>query len=523
MAHTLSITSAAFTTISLTTTNKRLLGYVPGRGPGLTITETIEVMFEETTIPDFEAAVRDIEQAIKLAERRYDTRRGNRVYLTFQPTNSAASYRAEIVREGPNAPAGAVVYPPETLSWPWGTYKIRAQIILTRVNYWTASSESELSLSNYGGSGTGGQDLYNFHGAAVFGPEVTVSFTAPDTISDSGSGFGIFTAGDIISLRGSTSNDGIYTVATAAAGAITVNEGTVQNEIAGDAISIYAIQNYIDIAAAALDGDLPAAARLQVTNSDAVTLETLWIGQAFISDGDAFAHILEVGDSDTGADVPDATSSSGIKRQYAISDVEAKITAWTLPSAMLQAAAGGYFRVIARFAAATGITQVKWRLKLTYSGSTLWQGDPVLFDDTYAAISRIIREIDTIQLPPNTSGDLTPTDLILELWGVRTGAAITVDIDCLALVALDGFRRLRSIDGVLQNSVLIDDGILGNVYQEVSSQDIVDITGAGKPITLWPNVDHRLIFLQHALTANTAARDREASIRIYYRPRKSAL
>jgi len=523
MAHTLNITSAAFTTINLTAGNRRLLGYVPGSSSGPTITETIEVIFEEVTIPDFMAAVRLIEQAIRLAERRADKRRGERVYLNFQPTNAAAEYRAEIVRERPGVPAGMVVYPPETLSWPWGTYKIRAQIILTRVNEWTASAETELSLANGGGSGAGGRVIYNYHTAAVIGPIITISFTAPDTITDAGAGFGGLVAGGVISLRGSTINDGIYTLATVAAGVITVNEGTIQNEIAGDNVSIYDIQNYVDIAAASIDGDLPAPIRIEFTNTDAVTLETLWMGLANIGDPWAFAHILEIGDSDTGVDAPDATSSSGIKRQYAIGAANAKVTAWTVPSATLDAAAAGLFRLITRFAAATAITEVRWSFKLTYLGSTLWESGQVLFDDTYAAISRIVREIDTVQLPPDDLQGLTPTDLTLELWAVRTGAAVTVDIDCVAPVPLDSFRRIRSIDGVLQNSILIDDGILGTVYQSVSGEIVKDLAVSGKPLLLWPNADHRIIFLQHALTANTAAHDRSASVRIYYRPRKSAL
>lgn len=66
----------------------------------------------------------------------------------------------------------------------------------------------------------------------------TISFTAPDTISDSGSGFGIFAIGDIIEVEGTASNDGIYELATVAAGSMTTVEQTIATEGAGASMTI---------------------------------------------------------------------------------------------------------------------------------------------------------------------------------------------------------------------------------------------------------------------------------------------
>jgi hypothetical protein len=57
-----------------------------------------------------------------------------------------------------------------------------------------------------------------------------ITYTAPDTISDSNSGLGVFASGDIIEITGSTSNDGIYEVDTVAAGSITLIEQTIATE-----------------------------------------------------------------------------------------------------------------------------------------------------------------------------------------------------------------------------------------------------------------------------------------------------
>lgn len=68
----------------------------------------------------------------------------------------------------------------------------------------------------------------------------TISFTAPDTISDSGLGLGIFSVGDYIRVSGSTGglNDGIYQVDTVAAGTITLIEQTITTQGAGPSVTL---------------------------------------------------------------------------------------------------------------------------------------------------------------------------------------------------------------------------------------------------------------------------------------------
>lgn len=58
----------------------------------------------------------------------------------------------------------------------------------------------------------------------------TITFTAPDIIDDSANGFGSFVSGMVIQVEGSTSNDGIYTVDTSAAGQLTLIEQTIGTE-----------------------------------------------------------------------------------------------------------------------------------------------------------------------------------------------------------------------------------------------------------------------------------------------------
>ena len=84
--------------------------------------------------------------------------------------------------------------------------------------------EQTISLETAGGSVT--LDSY------------TISFTAPDTITDSSSGFGIFSSGDTIEVTGTTGQDGTYVIDTAAAGTLTLIEQTITTEAAVTGTSI---------------------------------------------------------------------------------------------------------------------------------------------------------------------------------------------------------------------------------------------------------------------------------------------
>lgn len=72
---------------------------------------------------------------------------------------------------------------------------------------------------------------------------ITIAFvnSDPDTITDSGNGFLLagFRSGDKITVSGSTSNDGTYTIASVTAGTITLDvSDSLVNEDAGDYVII---------------------------------------------------------------------------------------------------------------------------------------------------------------------------------------------------------------------------------------------------------------------------------------------
>lgn len=69
-------------------------------------------------------------------------------------------------------------------------------------------------------------------GASPAGTAV-LSFTAPDTITDTANTLGNFTSGMLIQIEGTTANDGIYEIDTAAVGSITTIEQTITTEAVG--------------------------------------------------------------------------------------------------------------------------------------------------------------------------------------------------------------------------------------------------------------------------------------------------
>ena len=93
-------------------------------------------------------------------------------------------------------------------------------------------------ISNGGSNGAGERQPQQSNTRSV--PAITgtgISFTNPATIADSGNGLGIFRAGDRIEISG-PSNRGRWTVATAAAGSLTVTPGRIATASAGGSVSI---------------------------------------------------------------------------------------------------------------------------------------------------------------------------------------------------------------------------------------------------------------------------------------------
>ena len=95
---------------------------------------------------------------------------------------------------------------------------------------------SDFKIGDYLNPTTSNQSIAT-GGTAVTLTATTISFTATDTIQDSGNDLAKFLAADYIEISGSASNNGTFLISTTSAGTITVPSGIV-NEGAGATVTI---------------------------------------------------------------------------------------------------------------------------------------------------------------------------------------------------------------------------------------------------------------------------------------------
>ena len=283
--------------------------------------------------------------------------------------------------------------------------------------------------------------------------------------------------------------------------------------------------NYVQIAAANVEGDLPGATRLEITNNYATgLLYDLWIGQTW-TDPANLVHILEGEDSSVGADQVNAAASGGYFTRTALSSgSEAELFNWTLSAAFLNACKGRFYKLLARFHNMDNLTSVRFRLRIQYQVTTIWQSGQVSLDATRAIQ---IRDLFTLRLPPWLPEQTGLLAIQMSITGQQsTGSPINVDLDFLEVCPVDGWRQITPVGyGVAQNQRVIDDGIGGALYVDDGSGTgkIGILTGYGAPVMLQPGKLQRLYFLMHSASINTAEIARTISVKLFYRPRRQSL
>lgn len=282
--------------------------------------------------------------------------------------------------------------------------------------------------------------------------------------------------------------------------------------------------NWVYIEDDAIEGDMPGNTRLELTNNYASNrLYTLWIGQNW-TDPTNFTHILEGEASTSGTDISDAGCSGGYYMRSALaSGTEADLFTWALDATFLNACKGGYFKLLARFYYAAP-TSVKFRVKLNYAGTTIWQSGQVTLDTSRAYQ---IRDLLTLRLSPWLIGQADQRALTMTLTGQQsTGSSVNVDLDFIQVTPLDGWRMLEcSGYGIVQNDRLIDDGINEVAYIDngLGGDKAGYLVAYGNPITVYPAKQQTLYFLMHSNGGNTAEIARTATVKLFYRPRRRGL
>lgn len=450
MAHALSITDGT-TTVSLSTSNILLLNYVPvaaemqdtaqfvtgGDGGEVlpmfsNVTETIEIMFENSSKTALQAQVNSINQLLYLAKHRQTKRTGSKVYLLFTVDGDSDTYRSEVL-------SGRLELGEDAMRH-YANIKVQARLYVTRRYYWEDNSETELQLSKSNVSATtGGVTIYNH--------------------DDSGTGQ----------------------------------------------------DNWVQIAAAQVDGDLPAPLRLTMTNNSGATqnYSSFYIGTNAFSDPANFTHIIEGEDAISGGTVTSDSSCSGGSKLVNSSWTGTNLVQLPLEDTQLQKTDGRWFRLIMRLADLTSSCYITPQIRDGNGLITLYSGNEVLINSDASLV-----DLGAVPLPPSAA-NVSWSDMVLTL-SMRAVSTAGIQIDFVCLMPTDSYATFKQLGyGIPNNGVVTIDGIEGAIHS------------AGFPIysapmpTVWvyPNKLQRLIFL-HDETTGPPDIDNTFSVRAYYRKRR---
>jgi hypothetical protein len=153
MTHALSLSYGA-TTVSLTTSGAMLSRYTPtASANGEPVSEPIELVIYGSTPDAMRAKLRDIQRALTAAERRAQALTGAKVYLNFQPSGDATTWRSEI--------SGGVLVLDDKALTVFGQAQIKATLIVTRQAFWEGA-RTQIPLTNPNGTNnTGGLTINN--------------------------------------------------------------------------------------------------------------------------------------------------------------------------------------------------------------------------------------------------------------------------------------------------------------------------------------------------------------------------
>ena len=281
--------------------------------------------------------------------------------------------------------------------------------------------------------------------------------------------------------------------------------------------------NYFDVAATSVTGDLPALARLELTNTynNAARSGTIYLAHNVNSAPASLPHIIE-GEAATLGTVRSyaAANSSG----YAISAswsgaADSRLFSWALSTALLNGFRGNPARVLCRFSTAP-MEDTFVTLKATASLTAIYESAPMLLS------ANILQELATLQLPPYMvrSGDLYP--LALELWARHNSSGTkTMYVDFLQFSPVDSWRRYYPFGYNLgYQARLVDDGIGDEIYTDgwTPAGALGNYIGFGDPIRLIPGKAQRFYLLWRNDSGGSEI-TRTLTAKLYYRPRRLTL
>jgi hypothetical protein len=281
--------------------------------------------------------------------------------------------------------------------------------------------------------------------------------------------------------------------------------------------------NYVQIAAAGITGDLPAPPRLVLAGTvlGSPPVNRIFVTLNAFSTPASLAHVVEAAG---GAAQAAATASGGSFRRIApLAPVESGMHTITTEMNYLL---GGWVRILGRWHTQPTSTQ-RFRLAVYDQSTTnmIWQG-PVITPDT----SSELQDLGIVQLPPLNAGldSLSGSIHVLGLRGYDSASGDS-DIDFFLIGVVDGYRVYTRMStsaavGLTTSNVLVDNMADKYLYAEASldaGSRYMNYTASGQML-LYPGQVQRLYFAWEDASYNWAISD-TITVQLHYRPRRLAL
>jgi hypothetical protein len=276
--------------------------------------------------------------------------------------------------------------------------------------------------------------------------------------------------------------------------------------------------NVAKIAAAQVGGDMPATARLQLTNLSVATGQDYYIGQ-MLEGATAMAFTIEAESGTNYVASSNTTNASYSGGAYTTlnnnTSSESKVWDGNITAAMLAAAQGYRFRIQMFATAGASAGDVRARAKVTEDGlHTLYESQYVTLPGQAGIV-----DFGSVQLPPRVANTGTPYPLKLEIFLWRSGGG-SIPVDYFHFTPVSTYRILKSNGYPLtQNYILNDNPTDRLVYSDTGSQILYNYTPNGSPaIMLTPNRINVLTVI-HTPTDPF----RQTRLAVFYRARRLQL
>ena len=274
--------------------------------------------------------------------------------------------------------------------------------------------------------------------------------------------------------------------------------------------------NYVEIGADGVGGNLPTPLHLQLTNNNGATVQLarLYMGCNAFSDPANLPPTLQAETiRATGGSVVAGDSSCSNDGYVAHTFTNSAVQQYTLSAALLRSARGYDFHLLARFRSLTGAAYVRPSIYDASGVYPLWTGEEVELPLTGPSVA----DLGVIPLPPG--GYTTQAGALRLYLAWRTTGTISVETDCFVLMPANTFRLLQIQGPVAADAVVVDNGPEQRAYVRSGSTELPFVAPQGLPLLAWPGLVQRVYFMWNLLDGSAPV-TQTLSVKAWHRPRR---